>query len=173
MRKRGQDTARMLVLVALIALGCVHARASSAQPNVSLVRAELTRLYEENAAAYERRDLAAVMQLRATDFHSVTPDGRRNDRAAMEQYIQGFMNGVQRWNAQTITIDSLHVAGDTAFAIVTQHLDRMALRSDNQVHRVETWVTQRETWVRYGGRWRLWRVDQLRNQRRLIDGRPG
>lgn len=90
----------------------------------------------------------------------------------MERYTAGFMNGVRKWNAQTVTIDSLDVRDDTAFATVTQHLDRMALRSDNLVHRVETWVTQRETWVRSGSRWLLWRVDQLRNQRRLVDGKP-
>jgi hypothetical protein len=90
----------------------------------------------------------------------------------MERYVTGFMNGVRKWNAQSVTIDSLEVRGDTAFAIVTQHLDRMALRPDNLVHHVETWVTQRETWIRSGSRWLMWRVDQLRNQRRLVDGKP-
>jgi hypothetical protein len=87
--------------------------------------------------------------------------------------MQGIMNGIRKWNSMTFTIDSLKVVGDTALAIVNQHLDRMALRPDNQVHHVETWVTQRETWVRHGGAWLMWRVDQLRNQRRLVDGKPG
>ena len=139
---------------------------------VAAVRAELVRLYEENAEAYKRGDLAAVMRLRAPDFHALTPDGLRRDRATMEQYMQGVMNGIRKWNTQTFTIDSLHVVGDTALAIVSQHLDRMALRPDDQVHHVETWVTQRETWVRHEGGWRMWRVDQLRNQRRLVDGKP-
>jgi ketosteroid isomerase-like protein len=167
---------KVLGILSAVAVGACastgRAQTLEAQ-RVADVRAELTRLYHENAAAYERADLAAVMRLRAPDFHSITPDGRRNDRGAMERYIQGFMNGVRKWNAQNVSIDSLHVVGDTAFAIVTQHLDRMALRSDNQVHHVETWVTQRETWVRYGSRWLMWRVDQLRNQRRLVDGNPG
>jgi hypothetical protein len=97
----------------------------------------------------------------------------RHDRGEVERTIEGFMNGIRKWNAQELTIDSLRVTGDTAFAIVNQHLDRMALRSDGQVHHVETWVTQRETWVRHGASWLMWRVDQLRNQRRLVDGKPG
>ena len=170
----GIKAALMLAAGALCACTSRSSRAQGGtESQVANVRAELVRLYEENAAAFERGDLAAVMRLRAPDFHSLTPDGGRNDRAAMEQYIQAFMNGVRKWNKQTITIDSLRVVGDTAFAIVTQHLDRMALRSDNQVHHVETWVTQRETWVRHGAKWLLWRVDQLRNQRRLVDGKPG
>jgi ketosteroid isomerase-like protein len=145
----------------------------AAAANVADVRAELVRLYKQNAEAYERGDLAAVMRLRAPDFHALTPDGVRHDRAAMEQRMQGVMNGIRKWNSQTFTIDSLLVVEDTAFAIVSQHLDRLALRPDNQVHHVETWVTQRETWVRHGGVWLMWRVDQLRDQRRLVDGKPG
>jgi hypothetical protein len=110
------------------------------------------------------------MGLRAPDFHTLTPDGTVRDRAAMEQYTIGLLNGVKKWNELTLTIDSLSLAGDTAIAIVSQHLDRMALRPDNQVHHVETWVTQRETWVKSSAGWLMWRVDQLRDQRRLVDG---
>lgn len=170
----GMKAVGMLAAGALCACASTTSRAQGAtESQVAGVRAQLMGLYEENAAAFERGDLAAVMRLRAPGFHSLTPDGGRNDRAAMEQYIQAFMNGVRKWNAQAITIDSLRVVGDTAFATVTQHLDRMAVRADNQVHHVETWVEQRETWVRHGATWLLWRVDQLRNQRRLVDGKPG
>ena len=141
--------------------------------DTATVRKKLERAYAENSAAYTRGDLLGVMALRDSAFHSVSADGRVQDRAALEHYVQGIMNGVRKWNSMTVTIDSLRVVGDTAFAITDQHLDRMALRADNQVHHVETWVTQREVWIRRGGRWLMWRVDQLRNQRRLVDGRPG
>jgi hypothetical protein len=49
----------------------------------------------------------------------------------------------------------------------------MARRSDGLVHHVETWVTQRETWRRTPDGWKLYRVDSVRDQRRLIDGQPG
>jgi hypothetical protein len=137
------------------------------------VRAELERLYAANIDAFARHDLAGVMALRSATFHSVTPDGVRRDRAELEAMTSGMMNGIREWKTQSLVIDSLTVVGDTAVAIVSQHLDRLALRSDGQVHRVETWVTQRESWVREGGRWLMWRVDQLRDQRRLIDGKPG
>jgi ketosteroid isomerase-like protein len=140
---------------------------------VRAVRTELEGLYQQNVDAYQRHDLMAILALRAADFHAIMPDGTVRDRAAMETYITGFLNGVKKWNSMSLTIDSLRVAGDTAFAIVSQHLDRMALRPDNAVHHVETWVTQRETWLRLGRRWLMWRVDQPRDQRRVIDGQPG
>ena len=136
------------------------------------VRAELKKAYQENSAAFMRWDPAGVMALRAPDFHAVTPDGATQDRQAMESYITGIMNGIRKWNKIDFTIDSLDVRGDTAFATVSQHVDRMGLRPDNLVHHVETWVTQRETWVKHESRWLMWRVDQLRNQRRLVDGQP-
>jgi ketosteroid isomerase-like protein len=141
-------------------------------PNAS-VRAELERRYAENAAAFMKWDLKAVMALRAPDFHTVTPDGVKQDRAAMERYTEGLLNGIKKWNKITQTIDRLQVTGDTAIVTMSQHLDRLALRSDNQVHHVQTWATQRETWIRVGSQWFLWRVDQVRNQRRLVDGKPG
>lgn len=136
-------------------------------------RKELEAVYQRNTSAFLSFDAKAVMALRAPDFHTVTPDGTTRDRAAMETYTVGLLNGVKKWNRITFTIDSLRVSGDTAFAIVSQHLDRMALRPDNAVHHVQTWVTQREIWIRRRGEWLMWRVDQLRNQRRVIDGRPG
>jgi ketosteroid isomerase-like protein len=164
-----------LLLFILAAASSAPAQSSSsaaAKGTVTEARAELEKAYQENTAAFMRWDLAAVMALRAPDFHTVTPDGATQDRQAMEQYITGIMNGVKKWNKIDFTIDSLDVRGDTAFATVSQHVDRMALRPDNLVHHVETWVTQRETWVRRDARWLMWRVDQLRNQRRLVDGQP-
>jgi ketosteroid isomerase-like protein len=142
-------------------------------PDTAAVRKELEAVYRQNADAFERYDLEAIMALRAADFHTITPDGVVRDRAAMAEYTEGILHGIKKWNRLTFTIDSLRVAGDTAFAIVAQHLDRMALRPDNAVHHVETWVTQREAWIRVRGKWLLWRVDQLRDQRRLVDGKPG
>ena len=37
---------------------------------------------------------------------------------------------------------------------------------------VETWATQRETWRRTPDGWKLYRVDSVRDQRRLVDGQP-
>ena len=137
------------------------------------VRAELERLYDLNTVAYMRGDLRAVMELKSDAFHAIPANGVLQDRAAMQTYMQGIMNGIRKWNQMTLVIDSLRVVGDTAIAVVWQFLDRMALRPDNQVHHVQTWVTQRETWLYQGNRWLMWRVDQLRNQRRLVDGKPG
>jgi ketosteroid isomerase-like protein len=171
-REEAPMTYAMLALVFWSAIGGASVGAN-AQDDTAKVRKELDALYRRNADAFYRYDVAGVMALRAPDFHTETADGAKRDRAGMEEYTVGLLNGIKKWNAIDFTIDSLRLSGDTAFAIVSQHLDRMALRADNSVHHVETWVTQRETWIRARETWLLWRVDQLRDQRRLVDGKPG
>ncbi len=163
---------RLPVLLALL-LALAGAAPAPAAPTEASVRAELEQAYARNEAAMLARDVAAVMALRTADFHSVTPDGVTHDRAAMEGYTRNFLAGVQRWIRLEERIESLVLNGDEAEATVRQHATRMHLRSDNRVHHVETWVTQRETWRRTADGWKLARVDRIRDQRRLVDGQPG
>ena len=168
-------TGSIYLMVAVAATGC--SRAATTNPagtpsDTVQVRHELDRLNTVNADAFMRGDLQGVMALRAPDFHAIGPDGSVRDREAMRNYIEGIINSVRKWNQLSVTIDTLRVSGDTAVAAVSQYLDRNALRPDNLVHHVQTWVNQRETWVRSGQRWLMWRVDQVRNQRRMVDGKP-
>ena len=166
----------VLMILAVCAASCSRPFSPSssipAAADPSVVRRALERRYEENVRAFLAKDLAAIMALRTEDFHSVTPDGAVHDRAAMEQRTLGFLNGIDRWIATSFEIDSLEISGDLARAVVRQHADRMALREDGLVHHVETWVVQSETWRRTAEGWKLYRVDGIRDQRRLIDGEP-
>jgi ketosteroid isomerase-like protein len=129
--------------------------------------------YRRNRAALLAKDMIAVMALRTDDFHAIGPDGKRLDRAAMEQYTSGFLNGIERWILLSFEIESLTLDGLEADAITRQHAVRMALRSDSKVHHVETWVTQRERWRLTPDGWKLAQVDEIRDQRRLVDGQAG
>jgi hypothetical protein len=162
-----------IALIVIVAAFTANAQAQGSS-DVRKDRGELEKWYADNTAAYMRKDLGAIMALRAAEFHSITPDGRVNDYDAMKNYIEGLLNGIQKWNDLKFELDSVHVSsnGDTATAIVKQYVDRIALRPDNQYHHVQTWVTQRESWLRKTDGWRMWRVDQLRDQRRLVDGKP-
>jgi ketosteroid isomerase-like protein len=166
------------VLLAVCATSCARPSAPSSSQSAgtadtSAVRREIEQWYDENTRAFLAKDVHAIMALRTRDFHAVTPDGTEQDRGAMEHYTIGLLNGIDRWISLNFDIDSLEVSGDLARAIVRQHLVRMALRPDGLVHHVETWVTQREAWRRTPDGWKLYRVDGVRDQRRLVDGQPG
>lgn len=165
------------MFVAVCAASCARPSAPppsqpTATADISAVRREIEQWYDENTRAFRAKDVDAIMALRTEDFHSVTPDGTVNDRAAMEHYTVGLLNGIERWISLSFDIDSLEVSDDLARAIVRQHLVRLALRPDGLVHHVETWATQRETWRRTPAGWKLYRVDSVRDQRRLVDGQP-
>jgi ketosteroid isomerase-like protein len=158
------------LVTTMTSAGCRTPR-PSASPEASTIRQQLERQYELNRQAFLREDLDAIMALRTEDFHTVGPDNQSRDRAAMREYTEGLLNGIDRWNELTFEIDSLEVVGNEARAIVRQHLDRMALRPDGKVHHVETWATQREIWRRTPDGWKLRRVDGVRDRRRLVDGK--
>ena len=165
------------MFLVLFAVCCARPSASPASQSpgtadTSEVRREIELWYDENNRAFRAEDVNAIMALRTQDFHTVTPEGRVQDRAAMEQYTVGFLNGIERWISLSFDIDSLELSGDLARAVVRQHLVRMALRPDGLVHHVETWATQNETWRRTADGWKLYRVDEVRDLRRLVDGQP-
>lgn len=141
--------------------------------SLSHIRSALERQNERNRAAFMAENLDSIMVLRTAGFTAVGPDGRVRSRSEMEDYTRGLLNGISRWIELTVTIDSLALEEGEARATVSQHLDRMALRPDGKVHHVETWVRQRESWICTEGSWKLHRVDNVRDQRRLVDGEPG
>ena len=145
----------------------------AAPASLHAIRSALERQYQRNNAAFMAENLDSIMVLRTAGFTAMGPDGRVRSRAEMEEYTRGLLNGISRWIALSITIDSLTLEDGEARAWVSQHLDRMALRPDGKVHHVETWVRQREIWTCTEGSWKLHRVDNVRDQRRLVDGQPG
>lgn len=142
-------------------------------PTLAQARAGIEEGYRRNRAALLAKDIIAVMALRTDDFHSIAPDGKLLDREAMRGYTQNFLNGVDRWIDLSFAIESLTLDGLEADAVTRQHAVRMQLRNDGKVHHVETWVTQRERWRLTADGWKLAKVDDIKDQKRLVDGQPG
>jgi hypothetical protein len=168
MMKRAARNLLVIAGLVLAVLGCAHA---PHDPALAEARRGIVEANRRNRAAFLAKDLDALMALRTEDFHSITPDGKLHDRAAMKTYIEGFLNGVDHWISISFDVDSLTLEGIEADAITRQHVVRMALRNDNQVHHVETWVTQRERWRQTSDGWKLAKVDAIRDQKRRVDGK--
>lgn len=147
--------------------------AADLRSGAAAVRFALDHQYTRNRNAFLAENLDSVMVLRSEGFTTRGPDGQMRDRRQMAEYTVGLFNGITRWIAMDIEIESLVLEGELARAQTRQHLERMALRPDQQVHHVETWVVQRETWLCTEGEWKLHHVDQVRDQRRLVDSLPG
>jgi hypothetical protein len=64
----------------------------------------------------------------------------------------------------------LTVHGDTAHAVVDQRTVRQQ-RINGELHEVRTSVVQRESWIRAPKGWLMWRVDEIRPGKTLVDGK--
>ena len=164
MMKRAARNLLVIAGLVLAVLGCAHA---PHDPALAEARRGIVEANRRNRAAFLAKDLDALMALRTEDFHSITPDGKLHDRAAMKTYIEGFFERGRPLDLDQLRRRQLDAGGDqkptrSRASIVV----RMALRNDNQVHHVETWVTQRERWRQTSDGWKLAKVDAIRDQKR-------
>lgn len=136
------------------------------------VRREIEEWYVRNMAAFNAKDLAAIMALRADDFHTVTPDGKVNTRADMETRTRLFLDRIDHFVAQDNQIGTIELQGDLASADISQKTVRMQRFPDGTLHKVESSVVQRETWKKTAEGWKLYRVDNIRDGDLLVDDKP-
>jgi ketosteroid isomerase-like protein len=128
--------------------------------------------YAHNIAAFNDKDVAAIMSLRTDDFHTITPDGKVNTRADMEARTKLFLDRIDHFISQEFQIGVINVQGDLATAEVTQKTVRMQRLPDRTLHKVEAGVMQRETWKRTTQGWKMYSVDNIRNGSILVDDKP-
>ena len=68
------------------------------------VRRAIEDWYERNKAAFQAKDVAAVMALRTDDFHTLTPDGKTNTRADMEARTRRLLGMIDHFISQDFQI---------------------------------------------------------------------
>lgn len=164
---------RILFLFALstIALVLVDTSAVRAQDDPQ-VRKELEGQYKKLVEAHDRQDLKAIVALKTADFHSIFPDGRVGDSKMMEQYSKQFLESNQPPYDQRFTIQKLSVSENKLIAVaeIFQEVTRYRELAGKR-RKVETSVMQRETWARTPEGWKLKSVDNVRDQKRFVDGK--
>lgn len=144
-----------------------------AAPVKRTVREELEAQYGKLAAANERKDIAAIMALKSDTFYTIGPQGELNDRVSMEAYSRRFLEPLRPPIHITQTILDLKVSEHELVAIVTIQQQVSRFRElDGALRKVETSVVQRETWVKQNGEWKLQFVDDVRDGKTLVDGKP-
>ncbi len=136
------------------------------------VRRAIEDWYERNKAAFQAKDVMAVMALRTDDFHTVTPDGKTNTRADMEARTQRLLGMIDHFISQEFQIGTIELKGDFASADVSQKTVRMQRFPDGSLHKVDSRAVQRETWKHTAGGWKLYRVDNIQDGSILVDDKP-
>ncbi len=136
------------------------------------VRRAIEEWYDRNIAAFNAKDVKAIMDLRTEDFHTITPDGKVNTRADMEARTKLFVDRIDHFISQKFEIGTIEVEGDLASAYITQRTVRMQRFPDGTLHKVEAGAVQRETWRKTSAGWKLYRVDDIRDDGLLVDDKP-
>jgi len=136
------------------------------------VRKALEDWYARNIAAFNAKDVAAVMALRTDDFYTLTPDGKTNSRADMQSYTERLLGNIDHFISQDFQIGTIEIVGDLASAEITQKTVRMQRLPDGALHKVEASAVQQETWKKTAEGWKLYRVENVRSTGIFIDGMP-
>lgn len=164
---------KKLLLAALSALmmSCLNPVAVHAQDDPE-VRKELEAQYKRLAEAHDRQDLKTIVGLKTADFHAIFPDGRVGDSKLMEQYTRQFLESNQppyniRFIVQKLTVSENKLI---AVAEVLQEATRYRELAGKR-RKVVTSVVQREAWAKTPDGWKLKSVDNVRDQRRFVDGK--
>jgi hypothetical protein len=163
-------------MIALVWIALLPLMMSSADGDVvhsnDDVRKELGDQYEKLARAHDRRDLAAIVGLKTADFHAIFPDGKVGDAKTMEEYSRQFLEGNQPPYNIRVTIQTLTVSDHKLIAVaqVLQEATRYRELAGKR-RRVDTSVVQRETWAKTRDGWKLKSVDEVRDQKRFVDGK--
>ncbi len=154
-------------IVVLICLySTVHAQDDSA------VRKELEVQYKRLAEAHDRKDLKAIADLKTPDFHAIFSDGRVGDVKAMEQYSRQFIETNQPPFNIRVTIQKLTISENKLIAVAEVFQEAARFRDlAGKRRKVETSVLQRETWAKTSDGWKLKLVDNVRDQKRFVDGK--
>src|ERR1051326_753713 len=161
----------LLCIFWTLLVSCLSSIAVNAQDEAA-VRKELDAQYKKLAEAHEREDLKAILALRTADFHSIFPDGRVSDRRLMEEYTRRFLEMNQPPYNQKFTIQKLTISPNTLIAVaeVMQEVSRYQVLAGER-RKVDTSVVQREIWANTSDGWKLKSVDNVRDQRKFVDGK--
>jgi hypothetical protein len=161
---------QMSVALSLIAFVCLSAVVHGQDDTA--IRRELEAQYKKLAEAHDKKDLKAIVALKTADFHAVFPDGRVGDSKLMEQYSREFLERNQppfnlRFRIQKLTVSYNKLI---AVAEIFQEASRYQELAGKR-RKVETSVMQRETWAKTTDGWKLKSVDNVRDQKKFVDGK--
>ena len=144
-------------------------RKSVERPATAAVRRAIFAAYEALADAVQRKDLDAFQALRTSDFATIAPDSPPRNAEWMAARAQGVLAGIQPPIKTRNDIIALTVRGDEAIAVVRQHFSRRQPNRQGVLRRVETAVTQRETWRYTPAGWKLTFVDEVHDHHRWAE----
>ncbi len=134
------------------------------------VRRALEAQYAKLAESIRNRDFAAFQALRTPDFSTRGFEGRHQTSEQMAARARDLLERIQPPIEVSFTIGIINLRGNEAVATIRQRFSRMQTVA-GQLRKVETSVTQDETWVQTDEGYRLKFVENERDLMWFVDGK--
>lgn len=134
------------------------------------VRRALEVQYAKLVKAVREKDFEAFQALRTSDFSTKGLNGEPQSSEQMAARARALLERIQPPIDTSVTIDTINARGNEAVATVRQRFSRMQ-NVAGQLRKVETSVTQDETWVQTPDGWKLKFVDNERDGMFFVDGK--
>jgi Domain of unknown function (DUF4440) len=139
---------------------------------VSVLR-ELEAVFAERVKAVKNIDAESQVAQVSPDYSATEPNGQTLTYEQIVAYMRLGPQQIISVQDFNMTIESLTIRRDEAIVDARQqNYSRTQRLTDGNVHNVVTGVLQREIWVRTAKGWKLKRVDNLRERKLLVDGKP-
>lgn len=165
---------KQLPLLAVVLVLATSARSLHAQAptdcEAARVREELNARYAQLADANKRKDLDALLALRARDYVADLPDGTQSNYEVAANYSRALFGQVQKIANLSNTILKLRFNGNEATATVFQQFSRTQMKA-GAVRNIDTSAIQDETWARTPQGWELRRVSHIHARKWYVDGK--
>jgi hypothetical protein len=134
---------------------------------------ELQAVFAERVKAVKNIDAEAQVAQVSPDYSATEPNGQTLSYEQIVAYIRLGPQQIISVQDFNVLIESLTIRGDEAIVDARQqNYSRTQRLRDGNIHNVVTGVLQREIWVRTAKSWKLKRVDNLRERKFLVDGKP-
>lgn len=134
------------------------------------VRSEIQAQYDRLAKASEREDVDAVLSFRTADFNTTGPDGRHLTYEEMKDYTRNWFAINHPPIRVRMTVREVEMNGPDEAAVTVFQEGSRRQEVNGKMSTVEHSVIQRETWVRTPDGWKIRKVDEVRDQRRWVNG---
>jgi len=134
------------------------------------VRRALEESYARLAEAIERNDAEAILAFRHAEFSAVDFQGRMWSTEDMTARTREMVALIRPPIHAGFTLGTIDVDGDEAVVTVRQSFSRMQMMA-GELRKVETSVTQDETWVKMQEGWRLRFVENVHDMMWYVDGK--
>jgi hypothetical protein len=146
------------------------AQCTDEELRLQTVRRQLAEQYVRIETANKKKDVAALLALRAPNCSANGPGGTHSNCVDMENYTKQLISEIGTVASLTNTILALRVENDTALATVAQHFVRTQMKL-GKLRNTDTSAIQDETWVHTSEGWQLQLVANVHSRRWYVDGK--